>query len=149
MYKTGDLGRWRADGNIEYRGRNDFQVKLRGFRIELGEIENTLVAHESVAQAVVVAREDRPGDVRLVAYVVARPGAQADPDALSAHLTALLPDYMVPQHFVALATMPLSPNGTVDRKALPAPARRSPAPGDLVLPRTAHPPTTAKVRYPL
>src|SRR3546814_4593056 len=111
MYKTGDLGRWRADGNIEYLGRNDFQVKLRGFRIELGEIENNLVAHESVAQAVVVAREDRPGDVRLVAYVVARPGAQADPDALSAHLKALLPDYMVPQHFVALDTIPLSPNG--------------------------------------
>src|SRR3546814_2613184 len=76
-----------------------------------------------------------PGDVRLVAYVVARPGAQADPDALSAHLKALLPDYMVPQHFVALDTIPLSPNGKVDRKALPAPDLGARAAGDLVLPR--------------
>src|SRR3546814_10002304 len=148
MYKTGDLGRWRADGNIEYLGRNDFQVKLRGFRIELGEIENNLVAHESVAQAVVVAREDRPGDVRLVAYVVARPGAQADPDALSAHLKALLPDYMVPQHFVALDVIPLSPNGKVDRKALPAPDLGARAAGDLVLPRTETERTIAEAMRP-
>src|SRR3546814_10836776 len=127
------IGDWRSD--VCSSDLNDFQVKLPGFRIELGEIENNLVAHESVAQALVVAREDRPGDVRLVAYVVARPGAQADPDALSAHLKALLPDYMVPQHFVALDTIPLSPNGKVDRKALPAPDLGARAAGDLVLPR--------------
>ncbi|WP_417473049.1 amino acid adenylation domain-containing protein [Luteimonas mephitis] len=137
MYKTGDLGRWRADGAIEYLGRNDFQVKLRGFRIELGEIENNLVAHESVAQAVVIAREDRPGDVRLVAYVVARPGAKLDPAVLSAHLKTMLPEYMVPQHFVAMDAIPLSPNGKVERKALPAPDLSVHAAGDLVLPRNA------------
>ncbi|MDN5781788.1 MAG: amino acid adenylation domain-containing protein, partial [Luteimonas sp.] len=135
MYKTGDLGRWRADGNIEYLGRNDFQVKLRGFRIELGEIENNLVAHGSVAQAVVIAREDRPGDVRLVAYVVAKPGAQLDPVALTAHLKTMLPEYMVPQHFVAMDAIPLSPNGKVERKALPAPDLSARVAVDMVLPR--------------
>lgn len=138
MYKTGDVGRWRADGAIEYLGRNDFQVKLRGFRIELGEIENNLSAHASVAQAVVIAREDRPGDVRLVAYVVARAGAQVDPVVLSAHLKRTLPEYMVPQHFVAMDAIPLSPNGKVERKALPAPdPTASRATGDRVAPRTA------------
>lgn len=121
MYRTGDLGRWRADGNIEYLGRNDFQVKLRGFRIELGEIENNLAACESVAQAVVIAREDRPGDVRLVAYVVPASGMHLDLAALAAHLKTMLPDYMVPQHFVAMDAIPLSPNGKVERKALPVP----------------------------
>ena len=121
MYKTGDLGRWRADGNIDYLGRNDFQVKLRGFRIELGEIEHRLAAHPAVAQVVVLAREDRPGDMRLVAYVVAGQGVTADPAALSAHLRSTLPEYMVPSHYVMLEAIPLSPNGKVDRKQLPAP----------------------------
>ncbi|MGB6030458.1 MAG: amino acid adenylation domain-containing protein, partial [Rhodanobacter sp.] len=144
MYKTGDLGRWRADGNIEYLGRNDFQVKLRGFRIELGEIEHRLATHPAVAQAVVLAREDRPGDMRLVAYIAGAAGASADPAALSAHLRASLPEYMVPAHYVMLAAIPLSPNGKVDRTRLPAPdtaagsgAREQQAPRDELEQRVA------------
>ncbi|MGB3269501.1 MAG: amino acid adenylation domain-containing protein, partial [Rhodanobacter sp.] len=121
MYKTGDLGRWRADGNIDYLGRNDFQVKLRGFRIELGEIEHRLATHPAVAQTVVLAREDRPGDMRLVAYVAAAAGTNPDPAELSAHLRASLPEYMVPSHYVMLEAIPLSPNGKVDRARLPEP----------------------------
>jgi len=135
MYKTGDLGRWRADGNIEYLGRNDFQVKVRGFRIELGEIEKNLVAHPSVSQTVVIARQDRPGDVRLVAYVVPKTGQGVDAEALSAHLKTMLPEYMVPQHFVAMDAIPLSPNGKVERKALPAPDLSAQFAADRVTPR--------------
>ncbi|NPD24937.1 non-ribosomal peptide synthetase [Corallococcus exiguus] len=122
MYRTGDLARWLADGTVEYLGRNDSQVKLRGFRIELGEVEAALASHPSLAQAVALVREDRPGDRRLVAYLIARPG-QAIPadEALRAHLKQGLPEYMVPQHFVALPALPLTPNGKVDRKALPSP----------------------------
>ncbi|RKH33762.1 amino acid adenylation domain-containing protein [Corallococcus praedator] len=122
MYRTGDLARWLADGTVEYLGRNDSQVKLRGFRIELGEVEAALASHPSLAQAVALVREDRPGDRRLVAYLIARPGQTTPPDeALRAHLKQGLPEYMVPQHFVALPALPLTPNGKVDRKALPSP----------------------------
>lgn len=121
LYRTGDRGRWRRDGNLEHLGRLDFQVKVRGYRIELGEIENTLLAHPAVANALVMAREDRPGDVRLVAYVVARTGATADEATLGTHLRGTLPDYMIPQHVVLLSALPLLPNGKIDRKALPAP----------------------------
>ncbi|MBV9494013.1 MAG: AMP-binding protein, partial [Acidobacteria bacterium] len=117
MYKTGDLARWQHDGNIEYLGRNDFQVKLRGFRIELGEIEARLVEHESIREVVVVAREDRAGDKRLVAYYT----ASEEIGDLRAFLGGRLPEYMVPSAFVQLEQMPLSPNGKLDRKALPAP----------------------------
>src|ERR1700750_1105817 len=97
MYRTGDLGRWKADGTIEYLGRNDHQVKIRGFRIELGEIESHLVRHTQVKEAVVVAREDVPGERRLVAYVTPRnPGVGLGVDELRSYLKGLLPDYMVP-----------------------------------------------------
>ena len=127
LYKTGDLGRWRPDGAIEYLGRNDYQVKIRGFRIELGEIEAQLLHHPGVKEAVVLAREDEPGEKRLVAYVVGRGASDAEPalsvETLRAHLKPILPDYMSPSAFVMLESLPLTSNGKLDRRALPAPER--------------------------
>jgi amino acid adenylation domain-containing protein len=121
MYKTGDLGRYLPDGNIEYLGRNDFQFKIRGFRIEPAEIEARLAACTGVREALVIAREAGPGDKRLVAYLVAEPGAAPSAAALRAELATVLADYMLPSAFVTLDSFPLTPNGKVDRRALPAP----------------------------
>jgi len=121
IYRTGDLARWREDGAIEFLGRSDFQVKIRGNRVELGEIETVLNEMDGVTQAAVVLREDRPGDQRLVAYLVVEEGAAADPDTLRRALAARLPEYMIPSAFVALEEMPVSDNGKLDRRALPVP----------------------------
>jgi amino acid adenylation domain-containing protein/thioester reductase-like protein len=121
MYRTGDLARWRVDGNLEFLGRTDHQVKIRGFRVELGEIEAALREHAAVRDAVVVAREDRPGDKRLVGYVLAAAGHSIDPVGLRSHLRKKLPDYMAPATVMALPSWPLTPNGKLDRKALPEP----------------------------
>jgi amino acid adenylation domain-containing protein len=121
LYRTGDLARYLPDGNVQYLGRTDFQVKVRGFRIELGEIESVLAKHSSVRQAVVAAREDSPGDKRLVAYIVPKPGQHLSLVDARAYLKQTLPDYMLPTGLVALEALPLTPNGKVDRKALPKP----------------------------
>ena len=153
LYKTGDLARYRPDGNIEFLGRRDNQVKIRGFRIELGEIETVLGQHPGIEAAVVVPREDAPGDKRLVAYVVPREGSATpftsgraghaadlalDLTDIRNHLKGKLPEYMVPAVFVPLPVLPLTPNGKVDRKALPAPEQVRPALNEsFVAPRTS------------
>ncbi len=121
LYRTGDLVRYLPDGNLEFMGRIDFQVKLRGFRIELGEIEAVLTKHDSIRDAAVLVREDTPGDQRLVAYYVSEDGADISGAELRGYLKQQVPDYMVPSIFVVLETMPLTPSGKVDRKALPKP----------------------------
>jgi amino acid adenylation domain-containing protein/non-ribosomal peptide synthase protein (TIGR01720 family) len=126
LYRTGDLGRYLPDGNIEFVGRMDQQVKIRGFRVELSEIESVLNHHEAVEQAVVIAREDAPGDKRLVAYVVRKPEETPTISNLRDFASTKLPDYMVPANFVFLDALPLTPTGKVNRAALPAPDHERP-----------------------
>ena len=121
MYRTGDVARWRADGNLEFLGRADQQVKIRGFRIELGEIEAALRENPEVRDAVVMAREDRPGEKRLVGYVLAAVGQEVDRSVARQKLRESLPDYMVPAAIMVLPSWPLTPNGKLDRKGLPEP----------------------------
>jgi nonribosomal peptide synthetase DhbF len=119
MYRTGDLGRWLPDGTIDFLGRNDHQVKIRGFRVELGEIESRLAGYDGVHETAILAREDHPGDKRLVAYYTGAEDIAASD--LRAHLALSLPDYMVPSAYMRLQALPLTPNGKLDREALPEP----------------------------
>jgi amino acid adenylation domain-containing protein len=121
LYKTGDLARYRPDGNLEYLNRMDNQVKVRGFRIELGEIETALGEGDAIKQGVVIAREIKPGDTRLIAYFIPVGGKSLTSTDLRSHLRKKLPEYMIPQHFVELDQMPLTPAGKIDRKGLPSP----------------------------
>ncbi|HXL94566.1 MAG TPA: amino acid adenylation domain-containing protein [Streptosporangiaceae bacterium] len=136
MYRSGDLGRWHGDGRLEHLGRGDQQVQLRGFRIELGEVETALARHRAIAQVAVIARDDRPGDLRLVAYVVPAGGAVLDTAELRRFAAGALPDYMLPATVVTLDALPVTQNGKLDRRALPAPDPS--APGASRRPRTPH-----------
>jgi acyl carrier protein len=139
LYRTGDLARYRPDGDIEFLGRIDDQIKLRGFRVELGEIEGAIAQHPTVLETVVLVREDSPGDQRLVAYLCPQPNP--DPtltDILRQTLRETLPNYMVPSTFILLSAFPRTPNGKVDRSALPAPDQVQPELArTFVAPRTA------------
>ncbi len=137
IYRTGDLARLRRDGEIDFLGRIDHQVKLRGFRIELGEVEAALAAHPTVERAVVDTHAFAPGDVRLAAWVVPAPGHAIETETLRAWLAERLPEFMVPSAVAVLAALPLAPNGKVDRRALPPPAvARQPLAADLEPPRS-------------
>ncbi|HZC36459.1 MAG TPA: non-ribosomal peptide synthetase [Chthoniobacterales bacterium] len=127
LYRTGDLARWLPDGTIQYLGRADDQVKIRGFRIELGEIENVIGQHSAIRETVVLAREDKPGEKRLVAYLVGYDSGGPDLPQIRQYFEERLPDYMIPTAFVVLDQFPLNANGKIDRRALPAPARNAPA----------------------
>jgi amino acid adenylation domain-containing protein len=135
LYCTGDLARFLPDGALECLGRIDHQVKVRGYRIELGEIEVVLAQHPAVREAVVVAREDEPGDKRLVAYVIPHPGHSVTTPQMRRHLEGKLPEYMVPAAFVELTRFPLTPNGKVNRLALPTPGQRPALDTEYVAPR--------------
>jgi tyrocidine synthetase-3 len=126
LYRTGDMGRWLANGNIEFKGRKDFQVKIRGFRVELGEIETQLLGHEKVKEATVIVRDETGKDKYLCAYVVAgsKETGIIEPIELREYLAGRLPDYMLPSYFVQLDKIPLTPNGKVDKEALPAPGKQ-------------------------
>ena len=136
LYRTGDLARYRGDGALEYCNRQDNQVKVRGYRIELGEVETTLALHETIRQVVAMVREDRSDDRRLVAYYLPEPGSSVTATDLRKFLREKLPEYMVPQHFVELDVFPLTPNGKIDRRSLPAPVSAGKPSVDAATPRT-------------
>jgi acyl carrier protein len=137
LYRTGDVVRYLTDGNIEFLGRRDHQVKLRGFRVELGEVEAALRAHPTIDDAVVVAHEGKADDIKLVAYVVAEGGLPIGVDEVRSFVRETLPEYMVPSDVVSLQFLPLTRNGKVDRSALPAPnQQRARAERSFVAPRT-------------
>ncbi|SCX63279.1 non-ribosomal peptide synthase domain TIGR01720/amino acid adenylation domain-containing protein, partial [Nitrosospira sp. Nsp1] len=146
LYRTGDLARYLPDGNIEFLGRLDNQVKIRGFRVEPGEVEAVLAAHPAVREAAVVAREDDPGDRRLVAYVVARTETRPAIGELRRFLQERLPAYLVPAAFVSLGRLPTTPSGKIDRRALPAPDRSRPDLGRApTVPRTVEEARVARI----
>lgn len=145
LYRTGDRARWLANGTLEHLGRLDFQVKVRGFRIELGEIEAALADHEAVRQAVVAVRGSSPDEARLIAYVTLRPGQTATGSELRRFLRRSLPEYMLPNAFVELDELPRTPNGKVDRKALPSAGEQRSAEGDFIAPRSTIEKTVADV----
>jgi hypothetical protein len=120
MYRTGDIAKWHKDGAIDFIGRNDLQIKIRGFRVEPAEIEARLEEHTGMRQAVVAVREDH-GEKRLVAYYCSKPGENPTPDDLREHLGGKLPDYMLPAAYVRMELLPMTPNGKLDRAALPPP----------------------------
>jgi amino acid adenylation domain-containing protein len=137
LYRTGDLARFQADGTIEFLGRFDSQIKVRGFRIELGEIESALAEYPLVRDAIVIVREESPGDRRLMAYVVPQEGLSPSPEELRGFLQEMLPDYMIPAAFFLMEAFPLTANGKVDRKALPRPEMdRAQSSAPFVAPRT-------------
>ncbi len=137
MYKTGDMARCRADGTLEYLGRLDGQVKIRGYRVELGEVEAVVAEHAAVHRCVAMAREDEPGNQKLVGYVIPRDGRSVTPRELRESLRRKLPEYMVPTHFVFLDAFPLTPNGKVDFRALPVPEKSLSRP-EFIAPRNAN-----------
>ncbi len=138
LYRSGDRARFNSNGELEYVGRLDHQVKLRGFRVELGEVESALIRHPAVSESVVLMREDRPGNRRMLAYLVAEPDAHLTASELREHLKTSLPDYMIPAAFVTLPALPVTPNGKTDRKTLAAISPDPLLPGEkFVAPRTA------------
>jgi amino acid adenylation domain-containing protein/FkbH-like protein len=138
LYRTGDVARWRGDGNLEYLGRIDHQVKIRGFRIELGEIESVLKTHGSIRELVVLAREDYPGEKRLVAYIVPEASSEVSIENLRDLVREKLPEYMMPSAFVFLEALPMTPNGKVDRQALLKTEKTASSSGQkFIAPRTA------------
>jgi len=143
MYRTGDLARWLPDGNIEFLGRIDYQVKIRGFRIELGEIEIGLMNHPSIKETVVMTKDDGSGQKYLCAYIVVE--RELSVAELRKYLGGILPDYMIPSTFVQLETMPLTPNGKIDRKALPEPEERLGAGMEYAAPRNKREETLAQI----